>query len=88
LTVAGTADYHLVISALQGLDLTAPQATSLETGYLETLASLAAEDSTLDLGASQNPTTEVPEDVESWMSVLDERTLWEDLGGIDWNLFS
>ncbi|GAA5960316.1 hypothetical protein JCM3765_007471 [Sporobolomyces pararoseus] len=87
LTTAGPSDFQTIISALRGFDPTSSQSTSLEGSFLETLASLAAEP-TLTNFDTVNPFAEVPADVESWMSVLDERPTWEDLGAIDWNLFS
>ncbi|GAA5979016.1 hypothetical protein JCM5350_004207 [Sporobolomyces pararoseus] len=85
LTTAGPTDFQAVISALRGFDATT--SNSLEGSFLETLASLAAEPASPNVNTF-DPFAEVPADTESWMSVLDERPLWEDLGAIDWNLFS
>ncbi|GAA5894950.1 Zn(II)2Cys6 transcription factor [Sporobolomyces salmoneus] len=82
LTAASSSDFDAVISALRGLE-----PVNLETGFLDTLASLATEPS-LNLGENLGSSTanvETIGDLESWMTVA---PFWEELGGIDWNLLT
>ncbi|GAA5832375.1 hypothetical protein JCM3766R1_002400 [Sporobolomyces carnicolor] len=88
LTEASSSDFDTIVDALRG---SAPSPPPQEpTLLLETLASLAAEPS-LGPGIDSDAVADNSDtlgDVESWMSVLDQRPLWEELGGIDWNLFA
>lgn len=83
---AGAADYQPVISALQGTDPVAHNST-VDTGFLDTLAALAAQPSRSLTSVDTAPlNVEDLGDISQWLSVLDEGPSWED--GIDWRLFS